>query len=94
MSSAVAARQLPIVSRGPMAALPLTCRQLADPADLVVYDVPQPSQDASGCEGPGYLGSRDLHVEPVQGIAGNYGVDGGGREREGLGRSQKGPDGR
>ena len=41
-----------------------------DPVDAVVKDVPQASQDATGCKDPGYLRSCILHVEPVHRIAG------------------------
>src|SRR5262249_23478776 len=39
------------------------------------------SKDAAGCEDPGYLGSRDGHVEPVHGVAGQHGIAGGVRQR-------------
>ena len=40
-----------------------------NPVDPVVDDVPQTRQDAARYEDPGHLGSRDVHVEPVQGMA-------------------------
>jgi hypothetical protein len=41
-----------------------------NPIDAVVHDVPQAGKDAPGCEDSGDLGSRDVHVEPVHGVAG------------------------
>ena len=49
---AVAARQLRSVSRGPMAALPLTRSSSATPVDPVVHDI-QAGHDAASCENPG-----------------------------------------
>jgi hypothetical protein len=44
------------------------------------------------CEDPGYLGSRDVHVEPMQGMAGQHGIDGRVRQRYRLGTTRQGTD--
>jgi len=49
-------------------------------------------QDAAGYEDPGYLGSRDGHIEPVQGVADQHGIDGRVRQRDRLGATRQGAD--
>ncbi len=44
--------------------------EFRDPVDAVVDHVPQAGQSAAGYEDAGDLGSRDVHVKPVQGMAG------------------------
>ncbi len=84
---------------GPLA-VPAARRAPADPLepggpfDPVVDDVPQAGQDAAGCQDPGDLGSCDGHVEPVHGVAGQHGVDGGVRQGYRLGATPQGAYGR
>src|SRR6266536_1513493 len=54
---------------------PADSSEPGNPVDPVVENVPQTGQDAAGHEDPGYLGSRDVHIEPVQGIAIYHGID-------------------
>src|SRR6476661_417107 len=47
-----------------------------NPVEPVVEDVPQCGQDAVWFEDSAYLASRDVHVEPVHGVARYHGIDG------------------
>jgi hypothetical protein len=49
--------------------------EVGHPVDLVVQQVPQTSQNAAGGQDPRDLGSRDVHVEPVHGVAGQHSID-------------------
>jgi hypothetical protein len=62
---------------------PLAVARPGDPLLAAVIDVPQPGEHAAGDEDAGDLRECPVHVEPVQRLPSDYGVDGCVREGDG-----------
>ena len=93
-ASAVSARQLLNVSRGPMAALPLTRSSPATQSTRSSKTFHRPARMPPGARTLAISGPGDVHVEPVHGVAGQHGIDGRVRQRYRLGATRQGADSR